>query len=323
MNAATYSLDPADRSKIKAWGASLSAPITIQQIPSDHDLDPDFTAFAQEFSRLVPGVTFHPEKESQGTPGFKIAPNIRYTALPMGKELPPFLRALNSKKTPSSPPATSVLECPLELFIALQCPHCPAMVDTLIPLAQEHSHIRLDIIDGSLFPERAQAQGVTSAPCLILDQNFRWTGKVEPQEILAMAQNRNPAQLSSQSLKNILEDGKAQWIAQAMVEAKQIFPAFTQLLLHPTWSVRLGAMVVVESLAETAPQLIGHLCPPLMEAFPSADLSLKGDILYALGEAGDTKVGEWIKKQGPKLDHSDLKDAAAEALETIESKSTH
>nr|NJM04111.1 hypothetical protein [Desulfobacula sp.] len=159
-----------------------------------------------------------------------------------------------------------------------------------------------------------------SAPCLILDDGFRWTGAVTAHEILHMALHRDPAQLSAESLQTLLEQGDASWITRQLVEKNQIFDNFTALLLHDTWSVRLGAMVIVEDLCESAPELAARLCPILMASFDEKDIPVKGDILYVLGLAGDEDAGEWIRARLPSLDHRDLADAAQDALETLASK---
>ena len=159
-----------------------------------------------------------------------------------------------------------------------------------------------------------------SAPCLILDDDFRWTGSVPAQEIVKMITSRDPSQLSAKTLKTILEQGDAAWIARQMVKKKKIFDAFIKLLVHETWSVRLGAMVVIEELVETDPDIAALLCPPLIDLFDGKDIPIQGDILYALGEAGDRKTKKWISEKLPKLEHQDLIDAAAEALDSLESK---
>jgi hypothetical protein len=146
--------------------------------------------------------------------------------------------------------------------------------------------LSIQIIDGTLFPETAQRDKVMSAPCLILDNGFRWTGAVAAEEVLSMITQRDVSSLSSQTLKTILEQGDADWISQEMIQAGTIFQGFIQLLRHDTWSVRLGAMVVVESLAEENPELALKLCSPLIQAFDHSDITVQGDILYALGETG-------------------------------------
>ncbi|MCG8565646.1 MAG: thioredoxin family protein [Desulfobacterales bacterium] len=323
-----YPLEPADAEAIKSWAKANPDPMTLVLSQTDHAEQKTFDAFALALAGLAPQITME-QGENAPLPGFKISPTLDYCALPLGRELAPFLKTLELRHTQGTqkasteiPPELDQLDrpCRLDLYIALQCPHCPAMVETLAPLALASDNIRLSIIDGSLFPEEARRDNVMAAPCLILDKDFRWTGTVPAREIIAMAAQRDPSQLSSQSLRQILEQGDADWIAREMTLANRIFPAFMDLLLHPTWSVRLGAMVVVEALAQEAPDLIDGICPGLMAAFEEADITLKGDILYALGEAGGPQTQAWIESIRPELEHPDLVEAAQDALDTLADK---
>lgn len=254
--------------------------------------------------------------------------NITYSAFPLEKEREPFLEAvsqINDHNPLVSEPIQKALDhlkipVRLTLYIALQCPHCPNVVRTVMALASHTSTITLHVIDGSLFLEAAQKDRVMSAPCLILDDDFRWTGSVSMDEIVQMITSRDPSRLSTQTLKDIIEQGNAAWIAQQMVKQKKIFEAFIPLLLHETWSVRLGAMVAVEALAETGPDIAALLCPFLIDRFDEKEIPIQGDILYALGEAGDDKTKEWLEKKLSELEHPDLIDAAQEAMDTLELK---
>jgi hypothetical protein len=308
--------------------------IRIKLITTQHSSD-KFLAIAEKLAQMSPGLIIDSEKTESNLPGFLLKENIMYSAFPLAKELEPFLDALEQSNGNPSQSSThrlsqtnrkalETIEIPvsLKLYIALQCPHCPEVVRTLIPMALNCSNINLHIIDGSLFPETAQKDSVMSAPCLIVDDDFRWTGKVSSDEILNMIKTRDPSQLSVDTLKTVLEQGDAAWITKKMIEKQSIFGTFIELILHETWSVRLGAMVIVEELAESDPKLASKLCPILIDRFDENDITIKGDILYALGESGTKKTSEWIKQQLPQLDHQDLIDTAKEAVEIIESKYT-
>jgi HEAT repeat protein len=150
---------------------------------------------------------------------------------------------------------------------------------------------------------------------------MRWTGNAPPAEVVEMIINQDPSMLSIPSLQTILEDGRASWIAAKMMGANAVFPSFIGLLLHPTWSVRLGAMVVLEEMAETTPDLAARIAPHLWKAFGEADTTVKGDILYALGEVGDQSMGTRIKALIPTLENKDLREAALDALAALASRS--
>ncbi|MCM2284311.1 MAG: thioredoxin family protein [Desulfobacula sp.] len=320
--------DPESQAKIKTFTQTRPIKTRIQRLSTGHAEDPPFALMAGALSTLIPDLVIEEEKTDTGLPGFRLKDNITYSALPLDKELGPFLEALAGLSGQGSPLSGEIvktldgIDIPvrLTLYIALQCPFCPTVVRTVSALALYCPRIRLHIIDGSLFPETAAKDGVMSAPCLILDDGFRWTGQVTAHEILNMALHRDPAQLSAKSLQTILEQGDASWITRQMVEKNQIFDGFIALLLHDTWSVRLGAMVIVEDLCESAPELAARICPILMNRFDEKDIPVKGDILYVLGLAGDEAAGEWIRARLASLDHRDLADAAQDALETLASK---
>ncbi len=324
--------DPKSKAMIQNWDQTIEKQIKIKLITTDHSENNQFVNFRNQIVNITSSILIESKKNGKNLPGFLLQDNITYSALPLEKELEPFLEALsqiNAKNPLLSEPALSEsigqtldkIDIPvqLKLYIALQCPHCPNVVRTVIPLALHCDKIKLHIIDGSLFPETAQKDKVMSAPCLILDDDFRWTENVSMEEIVKMITHRDPSQLSAETLKTILEQGDASWIAQQMIKKKKIFDGFIKLLIHETWSVRLGAMVVVEALVETKPDLAVLLCPCLIDLFDEKDVPIQGDILYALGQAGDRKTEEWIKKKIPTLVHQDLIDTATEAIDSLKS----
>ncbi len=336
--------DKLSQALIQNWDQTLEKTIKIELILADHAQDNQFINFTKQLINTTSNLTIESKKDEKNIPGFFLKDNITYSALPLGKELEPFLEALSQINGEHKLLSKSILQTKhkinidmidtdkidipvkLKLYIALECPYCPNVVRTVIPLALACSKINLHIIDGSLFPETARKDSVMSAPCLILgdgfgEDDFRWTGSVHLQEIVKMIIDRDPSQLSTQTLKTILEQGDAAWIAQQMIKKGKIFDAFIKLLLHKTWSVRLGAMVIVEELCETKPNLAALICPSLILLFDGKDIPIQGDILYALGEAGDEETKEWLLQKLPKLVHPDLIDAATDALDSLNSKS--
>ena len=331
-------IDNTDKKMIQDWAGPENIGISIPG--SDHPTQESFINFAKEWAKISPGVKWQPSEQRAGLPdglpdglptglpGFRLRENITYSALPMSRELPPFLKSLSLLGEPAPKLTEEIsalvdrmdLPCELTLYIALECPHCPGMVETLFPLAVASDKIHLHIIDGSLLPEKAAQDKVMSAPCLILDQDFRWTGAVNETEILSMILDRDPARLSPSTLKNILEQGDADWITNEMIKAGAIFDGFIQLLIHRMWSVRLGAMVVVETLGEKAPDLGLEMTPLLAALFHDQEIPVQGDILYALGEIGNLETKAWIRECIKTLEHADLTDAAEDAMEAIDSR---
>ncbi|WP_321418225.1 thioredoxin family protein [uncultured Desulfobacter sp.] len=317
-------MDNTTKERIKSW-TPLGRPI-LDIAETEHTEQKRFETFAGQWQEISDSISWTTGSQPADLPGFFLKNNILYSALPLERELSPFLKGLDALDEPALDDGLlktlSNLEtpCRMTLYIALQCPHCPGMVEQLLPLAAACENIHLHIIDGSLFPEKAQEDKVMSAPCLILNDETRWTGAVAQEEIVDMILNKESMDLDTKALKTILEDGRAAWITERMLASNQLFKGFSGLLLHETWSVRLGAMVVVEALAEKSPKLCTELEKTLIDVFSTKDVPVQGDILYALGEIGTPDTRDWIEAQQETLTHEDLKDAAADAIQSIEDR---
>ena len=320
--------DPLSETLIRNWDQTMDDSIRIKLITTGHSQDAAFLKFTDQIMAITTRLIIEPEQDKKDLPGFLVKDNITCSLLPLERELAPFLDTLSqlSDRGPRLSQAVQTgldnIDIPvrLTLYIALQCPHCPNVVKTVIPLAIQCNHIHLHIIDASLFPETAQKEAVLSVPCLVLDNGFRWTQNTTAEEILKMITTRDPSQLSSATLKSIIEQGDADWIARQMIEQQTIFDAFVDLLIHEEWSVRLGAMVIVEELAQADPNLAAQLIPILVNLFETKDIPIQGDILYALGETGTMETAGWIRTKVCSMEHPDLIDAARDAIDTLESK---
>ncbi|WP_054696336.1 hypothetical protein [Desulfosarcina cetonica] len=185
---------------------------------------------------------------------------------------------------------------------------------TLLGLAGLSENVWLTVIDGLLFPEVAEEDRISAAPTVILDNQFRWTGSVDAAELVRLMLNRDPAELSADALRGMVEDGDAEGVARLMADRKQIFPAFVELLIHPRWSVRLGAMVAFETLVEMAPETARQVVGPLLAAFPAVDETVKGDLLHVLGESGNREALPFLSKVVASESDAEINDAATEAI---------
>jgi HEAT repeat protein len=132
-----------------------------------------------------------------------------------------------------------------------------------------------------------------------------------------MMMDRDPAKLSSGTLESMLKDGNASQVAEIMLDTGQIFPAFLELLVHEKMFVRLGAMVVVEELADRNPALASQVIDPLWERFPDVGDQVKGDIIHVLGEAGDDSLVPRLEAVLSGSYNKEVKEAAKEALGRI------
>ncbi len=321
-------IDSRDEQQIRQWQAGQTGEFRIRLTTTGRNQDEFFVGFCTELVRLAPAITLATEKDEDAVaPGIKIGQRITYHAVPLGPELLPFLEALwlGNEPVQITPKADlpslyelnlSVL---LNLFIAPHCPFCPTAVRQTLNLAAASDLIRLTIIDGILFPDLAEQQRIQSAPTLLMDR-FRWTGALPVHEIVRFMLHRDPADLGVETIKSILQGGGATEVAMMMRKSGKILPAFLELLTDPKWTVRLGAMVVMEELIETDIALASRAIQPLQAGFHTWDDSVKGDMVYLLGEIGNPEVLPLLEDALTRTENLELATAIEEALHTIQHK---
>jgi len=322
-------MSPHDEKQILRWSEDRPGEVAVRLVKTADDRDKDFEIFCGELARLAPNVTVETVRDDAGAdayPAIRIGESIRYHAIPLNKELAPFLELLATaaKGAPkidgSAGEALKRLRLPaqLRLYVTPHCLFCPEVVRRMAPMPLANERLRLSVIDGSLFPEMAEADEVRAAPTLILDGTFRWTGQVDPAEVIRMAADRDPSHLSADALEGIIKEGKAGQVAEMMIDAGRIFPGFIDLLTHEKWPERLGAMVAMEYLAEAAPDLAAEAVWPLAERFDSVDGRVRGDLIHVFGDIGDKDLLDRLAavKTDPDAD-DELREAAEEAMAKI------
>jgi len=322
-------MTPQDEASIHIWHQSLNAEVELTTLFANDPQSDALRKFCEDFSRIAPRVGLRKaDPEADDLPGIQINPRLVYNAVPAGPELKPFLEAIKAPliNDPALSPGQTItlttdLPASLKLFIAPQCPFCPTVVRQALPLVMAGENLRMAIIDSFLFSAYAQQQNVQSVPTLLLDDHYRWTGTLPLPEIIHLINNRDPAQLGADSLRNLLQQGRAVQLATMMITHGSIFPALYELLTHPKWPIRLGAMVIIETLCDQDPALAQQVVDPLQKKFSGVDNTTQGDILHTIGQAGDYAVIPWLEAIGPKSDNPEIKEAAHEAVLAIRSRS--
>jgi hypothetical protein len=308
----------------------LSNEISITCNVSDDHRTEMFSSFCEQLSRPSPAVvvTYRKADEAKEPPSIEINKRLIYHAIPEGPELAPFLEAL-THVSDGPPPVHPDIEarlknlkapCFLKLFIAPECPYCPQMVMDLAPLTLINELVKLTIIDGTLFPEMAEPLDIKSAPTLLFDDRMRWTGQTPLNEILEVMLNQDPSLLSAASIEGLLRDGRADLVAQMMMAEGNIFPAFIDMLMNEKWSVRLGAMVVMEEIIELDKGLAEQCIEPLWERLPDLNKQVRGDVVYILGEAGTGDILPRLEAVLSDTTDVETMEAVKEAIETITQK---
>ncbi|MFC1877650.1 thioredoxin family protein [Thermodesulfobacteriota bacterium] len=319
---------PEEKKQIATLNDKLMRTIDIRLTTSRDVRSQALKTFGRELVENAPKIRMVCEKddEADALPGLHIASSIAYHAVPHGTELLPFLDTLadisERREENAQIGPVQVLQLParLKLYMSSMCTFCPAVVRKLLPLALQNTSIRLAVIDVFLFPEMADTDHIRSVPTLILDDQFRWTGTVDLNEVLNTIQRRDPTQLSAETLASMISDGNAYGLSEMMLKEECIFPGFIDLLTHEAFSIRLGAMAAAEEIAESRISLAVQMAALLAERFEQQSDAVKGDILYIIGASGDDRSLDFLGKISTGEYSKDVKEAAAEALEEIRSR---
>lgn len=319
-------MTPQDVKKVTEWHEALRSCQKVRLNLTPDEPSSLFQEFGNKFDQYAPSAALKIEKNADvPMPGFKIGDHIWYRTIPSGKMLPPFLMAL-ADRVENSPPISEELKneiaqidlpTPLTVYVAPGCPFCPTVVTQLISLAALNDSIELDIIDGSIFTEKSTADHIRSAPTVLLDDQFRWVGSFELNEIISVMQRRDPADLSQEALIRLVEAGNANELANLMLQSGTLFPAFLPLLTHEKWPIRLGAMVAYETIAGQNKAVAAQVTDLLWEKFHTAEETIKGDILYSLGLSKDINlIPKFMSVIHGAYDAS-VKEAAQDAMDSM------
>lgn len=319
---------------IHRWNMELAQPVSLHVVRGSDERGAALSAFLHDFAEIAQNVRISPQDGNDDElPAILLGNSVHWHAIPEGGELMPFLKTVEMQLFPMRARAClpeelrsqiESLSVPadLKIYVTPQCPFCPRVLSEIVPLAFINPLVRLSVIDGALFPDLAAGDGIRSVPTIILDGAFRWTGAGHIDEIVHSLLNRDPACLGAKTFIDFLKGGNAEALAQMMIDHKQVFPAFIELLEHSDWSVRLGAMVVVEEIAEKNPELTEEMLNLLWKRLDRISGPARGDIISLIGFANPgSKL--WIERLKGVLADADAdagegeREAVLEALEKL------
>jgi hypothetical protein len=287
--------------ELRTWNEALTGPVElVLRATSDPRTGP-LESFALAFSRVADRVRFTRLRgPSDSAPAFEIGSGWHYHGAPRGRELSPFLKIL-ANGAPGAPLLTKSVQeflrrverpATLQVCVMPDCVHCPFVVSALAPLPFFNSRLTIELFDLSLFPEIAEQKGIKSVPVVLFGNAVRWTGPLQIQEVLRVLARAGDADPDAELMARMLREGSAEQLVSMVLERNRLFSDFPEVVTHFEWSVRLGAMVVLETVAEVNPELARSVLAPLWEHKTALDHTQLGDLLYLTGELGD---GGWIE----------------------------
>ena len=322
-------LADSDRRYLEKWQTKLTRPIPLRFVRNHRPESDLFAAFLESLKELVPQVLVMTEDVPETElPGLVLGEGWRFHAVPEGKKLEllgEIFLALDGQGPALSPAVQSRWEklpvAPeLTIFVAPQCPFCPQMVRQLMPLTVTPPKAAITLIDASLFTELSREHEIKAVPTVIVNEVYRLTGAFQLSDLLELAEKTDPAQLPASVMERMLTEGQAGVLGAFMLEKGLIFPNFLPLLIHPEINIRLGAMVVMETVGEEKPLLTAGTLPWLWQEYGTREMPVQGDIIYLIGEWGD---GTWIRPLETALAGAldpELRETLEEALEKIQTK---
>lgn len=290
---------------------------------------------SDQFRKFIDGLAFASDKlqplyithDEDGPPAIELRPNLHYLALPVGRELAPFLQSLVSYsrgQTALKGRSLSVLEgfitpTKVEVFMSLQCPHCPSVVGLVNQMALANKYLEVSIVDVISFPDLARQYAVRAVPTVVIDGQNRLTGDISEEILVDNLTNRDPSTFHPETLKRILKGGDAERLAGMMVAESDLYSGALDLLSDSDWSVRMGIMVVLESVAERSPDLVRNGYPYLLKLLDHQDPNQRGDAAYLLGLIGDASVLAGLEMLF-RDENPEVAEVAREAVEQIKER---
>jgi glutaredoxin len=294
---------PEDMAIMEKWGRDIKEQVRIGMALTDDPRSLKIREFCTRLNVVAPLVMIEGvDKDDEGLPFIQIHKQIKFKGVPQGRELLPFLNAVDGREIDTAqkdaPDADlfEKIQLPvlLKIYVSSRCPYCPQAVSSLSVLARHSEKIHVEVIDAEMFDDLARQDHVRSVPTVILDDRFRWTGSLNVFDIVDMMANQDPATASARSLRNIIEAGNAAKLAQMMDQSQKVYPGYIELLLHPKWPVRLGAMAVFEYLVEINPDIAEEVRLQLWERFESVEDSVKGDAVYLMGGSSHPIIRSYL-----------------------------
>jgi glutaredoxin len=326
----TYTLTSQELASAKSTLKALQDRVIIKVNLTRNSLSSQFRTFIEELAsvseQLQPLYLTHSE---DGPPSIEIQPNLRYLALPNGKEMTPFLQSLTSRsqgKVSLAPRSLSALETFItptrfEVMMSPACPHCPTVVGLVNQLALASNYLEATIIDVTLFADYGQKYGIRAVPTVVIDGQDQLAGTISEDFLVDRLANSDPSSFHPDSFKKIIKEGDAERLAGMMVADGDLYSGSLALLADPDWSVRMGMMVVLEEVAERSPDLVQRACPYILDLLEHEDDNQRGDIAYLLGLIGDASVMNRLEVL-LNDDNPQVVEVAFEAIQRIRKRET-
>jgi hypothetical protein len=290
-------------------------------------------AFGKALKNIKPQIEIVYKKDSiWPAPALKITNviesiGIYYMAIPKGVELSPFFQVLKAVSeseaflSPKDKKRIADIKKPvlLKVFIMPQCLFCPLVVSLATQLSIIQPLIQTFIIDGSLYPGLVRQHKITSAPTVIINEDYLLVGNEAKEKLIEWVIKAGERMLDSGLLASFLKQGRAEEVVGLCLKDKKTLFTLITLLKDEEMFIRIGVMRVLEELAEKSPFLIEKIMPKLLQMLETPKERDQGDLLFLLGLIGTPELIPKLQQIAQEASPI-IKETALEAIKQIKDK---
>ncbi|HID42455.1 MAG TPA: hypothetical protein EYP30_01550 [Archaeoglobaceae archaeon] len=311
--------------KAKGILKSMNLPITLKIFENSEDFSMDLKNFLSTLSDLSEKIRIESVKVNEiPYPGIALTENIIYHAFPSEMEFDPFLRTLVRVSHQNSElpdkirgQLRNISNVEIIVFVMPVCPHCAKVVEKVNQFAIENPLIRVKIVDVSRFPEFGNKYEVMSAPTVVINENIKLVSPSEDELIKWIEQSENELEYFSKLLK----DGQIDDVKSIIERDSEKAVILVELLKKPEINVRLGAALLILRLIKEKEEIVENIKNKLKELLSEDNTNILQDAAMVLGKIGDKSDIEALKTL-ISSDNADVKEAAEEAIEEINSRNS-
>ena len=203
------------------------------------------------------------------------------------------------------------------LLIATGCQHCPTVLQNLSELIKEGRLSSLEVVNIVEAPERARELNVRSVPWVKLGP-FELLGMKTRGDLEQWIEKAEKPDDMSDYFEELMTSGEIDKVQQLVEESPEQVQALFNIMTNPksSLSARIGVGAIFEELAGS--ELLVRNIEALGKLSQHENPQVRNDACYYLGLSHNKNAVGYLR---PRLEdeNSDVREAAQDALETIES----
>jgi hypothetical protein len=263
----------------------IAVPVTLDFVSADHTANRNFERFVEEASSLSKKIRFNTIKQNDAKlPAIIVGGKVYYHAIPDNTEFAPFVDAISLACRHA--PSYSETRTDLKIVVMPGCSYCPNAVRNAVRFAFSNNGVKVSIIDGNMFAEAIEKLDIKSAPTTIINDKVFVTGVIPDEELSGWVVKTADRRFSRDDIIKMINSQGADKLADMMIADARIYDDLLFLLWDDKWSLRLGAMVVLEYVYEKKPLLIKSVIQRIEESLLDSDLTKRGDTAFLIGNIG-------------------------------------